>query len=187
MQGLCPAAPLAAMGHKYYICDTKKLPCLKKYILPIALLSATFSSCCKEEACLELKGVPINFYGYKRADLDTIYITGYEKGTGFGKESRKEERDTVQKGLSNDTTTFSLKIKSGGIAANGQQGNALPDTHDWKIYIPAVPQTIYVSNYGYQNYTCESCGKNGNKQVQTLSTCNINGTNVKVDAVMIYR
>lgn len=159
---------------------------MKKFILPLLFFSFTISSCCKEEACIEVKGVPITFLGYKWADLDTIYVTGYEKGTNFGKVSRKQQRDTVQRGYGADSA-LALKVTNGGIAVNGLQSAALPDTDEWEIYIPASWQTIRISNYGYQYYQCQSCGKSDGKKIASLSTCYLDGTPVKIDAVRVYK
>lgn len=158
---------------------------LKKYLIILTVCVAA-SSCCKKESCLEVVGVPLTFYGYNPADLDTLYITGYEKGTGFGKIGRDVQRDTVQAGF--EAGTYMLKLKDNtGISPGALPGSALPDDYDWQIYIPAVNQTIKVSDYGYHNYTCESCGRGKGREIQSLSSCTINGAIVQVDAARVYK
>jgi hypothetical protein len=162
---------------------------LKKYILFLSLIVCfvAYSSCCKKEACLEVTGVPITFYGYNAVDLDTVYTTGYAPGTGFAKVTRERQADTIQKDYGSDTT-FALMVRGGGgISAGALPGSALSDEHEWKIYIPALNQTIFISEYGYHSYTCNSCGSSKGSDVRSLSTCSVNGAHIAVDAVMIYK
>jgi len=161
---------------------------LKYYLTTIlAAITISWASCCKKEACLEIAGVPITFYGYHAEDLDTIYTTGYEPGSNFSIVTRDTLMDTVQYSYGSETV-FALKSRNeGGTTAGSLPGSALDATHEWRIYIPATDQTIRIYKYGYHHYTCHSCGSSKGEEKKSLSTCYINGTLVKVDAVMIYR
>jgi hypothetical protein len=150
---------------------------------------ATFlaSGCCREEACIEVTGIPVTFYGYRPADLDTVEITGYAKGTGFKKATTDTSIQTTQTAYNNDTV-FLLKLNSNISSGGGSlPGSALSDDHEWRIYIPALKQTVLIGNYEYLSYTCNACGAATGRRVESLSACSVNGTAVKADAVMIYK
>ncbi|GAA4467468.1 hypothetical protein GCM10023093_23460 [Nemorincola caseinilytica] len=148
---------------------------------------ALISSCCKKESCLEVVGVPISFYGYRASEVDTIMITGYARGTGFAQVVREQQIDTVQASPDQDSV-YVLKLKnSNAITVGALPGSGLTDAYDWQIYIPAVNQTIRISDYGYLTYRCGACGFDKGEDIHSLSTVNVNGASVKVDAVMIYK
>ncbi len=162
---------------------------MKNTVVISLLAVSTFlaTGCCREEACIEVTGIPVTFYGYRKADLDTVEITGYVRGTGFRKVSTDTSMQTTQNAYNNDTV-FMLKL-NGSVPTGGGSlpGSALSDDHEWRIYIPALKQTVLIGNYEYLSYTCKGCGAGSGRRVESLSACSVNGAVVKADAVMIYK
>ncbi len=153
----------------------------------LAVTTLLGTGCCREEACIEVTGIPVTFYGYRKADLDTVEITGYAKGTGFKKATTDTSIQTTQNAYNNDTV-FMLKLSSNISTGGGSlPGSALSDDYEWRIYIPALKQSIFIGNYEYLSYTCNGCGAGNGRRVESLSACSVNGAVVKADAVMIYK
>ncbi len=160
---------------------------LKKYI-PFVLLGLIVycSSCCHSDSCVQVKGIPVSFSGFKAVDLDTIYTVGYEKVTGFTKIVRDTVVDTIQRSYSNDSM-WALKTRAAATAAAGElAGSTLSGDYNWEIYIPSVKKRIHLSSYTYLSYTCHSCPRGNNEWVESLASVAINGEHVGIDAVVIY-
>lgn len=145
------------------------------FALPFAVIIGS-SSCCPKVDCAVPTGFSIRFHGFSPADLDTIYTTGYAAGTGFSQITREEQLDTVETNWGTDSIYY-FRTKNGDI---------LRDTHQWKLYIPAINRTLYLSDYSYRSYDCNKCAFRRSTPERALHTAIFNGqrqevTNLRVD------
>lgn len=147
----------------------------------LLFLALCASSCCKKETCTTLANLPIFFYGYSAADLDTIYTTGYAIGSKFTQETRERKADTFR--VLDDGSAM-LQVKD-NISVTGNA--SLPDAHEWKIYIPGVNQTILISDYDYSSYNCNKCGLRRGTPIRTLATVYVNSVKRSVGELKIYK
>lgn len=159
---------------------------MRNYAFAIIIASLAFSSCCTKKACVEMAGVPLKFYGFTLAELDTIYTTGYAPGSYFAQVTRPEQIDSVQRDY-DSPGVFHLNIDGNYTLSPHAGGSTLSDEHEWKIFIPAVNKTILISNYGYRTYTCNKCAFSKNEKTRSLSTCTINGKTESVHDIRIYK
>lgn len=150
-------------------------------ILGFLLFTFCVSSCCKKETCTTLSSLPLFFYGYSTSDLDTIYTTGYEIGSGFTQETRERKSDTFRV-LDNGSAMLQVKDN---ISVTGNE--SLSDSYEWKVYIPAVNQTILLSNYDYSSYNCNKCGLRRGTPIRTLATVYVNSVKRSVGELKIYK
>lgn len=160
---------------------------MKKYLFFIFVAAFAISSCCKKTACVEIHSIPVTFYGFTAAEVDTIYTTGYIAGSGFTNISRAEEKDTARHMYNLPDGTFSLELREPHLSSQFGHDASLYDAHEWKIYIPSVNKTIFIHNYGYNSYRCNGCGFRRGEEVKSLSTCSVNDSTKKVDDIRIYK
>lgn len=150
-------------------------PLLTALILLFSIIIG-ISSCCPKVDCAIPVGFSIRFHGFSPADLDTIYTTGYAPSTGFSQVTRPERLDTVEANWGTDSI-FYFRTKSGEV---------LQDTHQWKLYIPAINRTLYLSDYGYRTYDCNRCAFRRSTPQRAVHTAIFNGqrqeiSNLRVD------
>jgi len=150
-------------------------------VICLLLFAFCVSSCCKKETCTTLSNLPVFFYGYSASELDTIYTTGYAIGSGFTQEARERKADTFR--MLDDGSAM-LQVKD-NISVTGNE--SLPDTYEWKIYIPAVNQTILLSDYDYSSYNCNKCGLRRGTPIRTLATVYVNSVKRSVGELKIYK
>lgn len=150
-------------------------------VISMLIASILLSSCCKKETCTTISNLPVFFYGYDPADLDTIYTTGYAIGSGFSQETRQRQADTF-KVLDDGTAMLQVRDYDPAI------GNpSLPDTYEWRIYIPATNSTILLSDYDYASYDCNKCGFRRGTPLRTLATVSVNSVKRSVGEIKIYK
>lgn len=139
--------------------------CKPMYKIAVFLVISSFiwASCCKghPDECIGKSGVQINFKGFSPKDLDTVYTTGYQIGTGFGTITQPEFADTSILYRQPYTTT-------------GQLTYPLRESKDWKVYIPSVNRTYYIYGYKFHKTYCKSCAKR--VEVYNLDSCWVNDT-----------
>jgi hypothetical protein len=124
---------------------------------------AVLSSCCPRDTCIPPPGFTVRFHGFDLTDLDTIYTTGYAIGSDFSQITRNQQIDSVEVSYGIDTT-FNI---------TGKTAYALYDDHEWKIYIPSLNRTLYISYYGYRTFSCNKCFLNKGEEGKALATCKL--------------
>ncbi len=142
-----------------------------KHIFAIALLSLIFSSCCTKKYCVTWDTVYLSFQGFTPDELDTIYTTGYVRGSGFTQLAIDRKRDTVS--LNDDSTYYFRTI----------EGDLLGDICDWELYIPATGKTYRISDYSYSEFAC-NCPKD---KVRSLEGCRIDGVSQNAHPAVITK
>ena len=162
---------------------------MSKFLLTLlCLVLCTLSSCCKKILCVENKELVITFHGFTKAEVDTIYTTGYQLGSGFTIVGRPQQTDTVRNdGYSTDSVfTLFVGVQYNGVTGYGAYG--LIDDYEWKLHIPATGKTITIHNYGYNTYRCSNgCGFRKGQEVKSLSTCSVDNTTTPVGSIKIYK
>jgi len=161
---------------------------MKPQTLLVVFTSLLLSGCCTKKFCSEESYVHISFHGFEPSDIDTIYCTGYEIGSALGKVGSPEERDTTWK-LGHAEPKMVLVRDFKPYPSGGQKilSDGLPDTYEWKVYIPAVNRTLIINKYGYMTFKCNSCfpvSPRENKK-RSLSTCEVNGVESNVNDVRV--
>lgn len=144
--------------------------------LLIVVLATCLTACCPKVDCAVPVGFSIRFHGFSLQELDTIYTTGYAPGTGFSQVTREEQIDTVESSWGTDTIYY-FRTRSGSI---------LHDSHYWKLYIPSINRTLYLSDYGYRTYDCNRCAFRRSTPERAAQTAIFNGQrqdvgNLRVD------
>jgi len=162
---------------------------MSKFLLPLLCLTFfTISSCCKKILCEENRSMIVSFHGFTKADLDTIYTTGYQLGSGFTIVGRSQQTDTTMPDINKPDSVYKLFISKQYNGATVYVANGLNDEHEWKLNIPATGQTITIRNYGYQSYRCSNgCGFRKGQEVKSLSTCSVDNTIMPVGNIRIYK
>jgi hypothetical protein len=147
---------------------------MPKIALFVFICSVVWISCCKGTAdeCISKSGVQINFSGFSPQDLDTVYTTGYQIGTGFGTITQPEFADTSILYRQPYTTT-------------GQLTYPLRESKDWKVYIPSIKRTYYVYGYKFNKTYCKNCAKR--VDVYNLDSCWINDTLYDASSITFYK
>lgn len=161
---------------------------MSRILLLLCLVSFTISSCCKKILCEENRSVMVSFHGFTKAELDTIYTTGYQLGTRFTIVGRPQQTDTVLPDMYKPDSVYNLFISTLYNGTTVYTSNGLTDDYEWKLHIPATGQTITIHNYGYQSYRCSNgCGFRKGQEVKSLSTCSVDNTTMPVGKVIIYK
>ena len=155
-------------------------PALMRSIAFLFIASVLAASCCKKETCATLSNLPVFFYGFAPEEIDTIYTTGYAIGSEFTQETREKQADTVK--MIDDGGAM-LQVRNSGAVGNA----SLPDTYEWRIYIPGVNKTILLSDYDYSSYNCNKCGLRRGTPLRTLSTVYVNSVKRSVGEIKIYK
>ena len=151
----------------------------------LVLFSGVFiSSCCYKEACSGIESVSVKFSGFNVAELDTIYRTAYAVGSGFANVTLPERRDTIWE--TDDSAGLYRLVTD--IYIDGQLSVEITGDYDWKIFIPAVNKTIYLTNFGYRVYTCSNgCLLRKGDQVKSITSCTVDGVVMPSDGVVIRK
>ena len=130
----------------------------------------------------------VSFHGFNSAELDTIYTTGYQLGSGFTIVGRPQQRDTAMHDNSTPDSVYSLFISRQYNSFTSYSAYGLNDDYEWKLNIPATGQTITIRNYGYQSYRCSNgCGFRKGQEVKSLSTCSVDNTIMPAGNIRIYK
>ncbi len=130
----------------------------------------------------------VSFHGFTKAELDTIYNTGYQLGSRFTIVGRPQQTDTTMPDINKPDSVYKLFISKQYNGATVYVANGLNDEHEWKLNIPATGQTITIRNYGYQSYRCSNgCGFRKGQEVKSLSTCSVDNTIMPVGNIRIYK
>lgn len=111
--------------------------------------------------CIEHDDVEMSFYGFNVSEIDTVYATGYARGSNFTQITKERTTDTVA-AEGNQDSLYVLRPKD---------WQRYKDTYDWEFYIPGTGQTYRVSDYSYSAYSC-NCASD---KVKSLSGCKVNG------------
>jgi hypothetical protein len=134
-------------------------------ILFVAFTSFLFLNSCKTIDCSNQFITPA-FVGFSSADLDTIIIRKFQKGTNFQQllDTSLFTLDTAMRSnnptfapshTSNDTTTVLLNFTSG-------EAKFILPNNDWQIFLPAKKLTVSISDIvsPQTEYKCfgDNCG-----------------------------
>lgn len=147
---------------------------------PLLLAAGLLAGCCTQKKCSEESYLSIAFDGFDLSDIDTIYTTGYAIGSGFTTETSPTQIDSVVT-IPNPGTGYAFARRSAPGASIHTSAitvqSSLPDTHEWKLVIPALNRTILINNYGYATYKCNRCFpvSTRDNKIRSLSTCSVNG------------
>lgn len=161
---------------------------MSRYVLPLCIILFAISSCCKKILCVENKTIMVTFHGFTKEEVDTIYTTGYQLGSGFTIVGRPQQRDTAMHDNSTPDSVYSLFISRQYNSFTSYTAYGLNDDYEWKLYIPATGKTITIRNYGYQSYRCSNgCGFRKGQEVKSLSTCSVDNTIMPVGNIRIYK
>ena len=161
---------------------------MSRYVLSLCIIFFTISSCCKKILCDENRTIMVSFHGFTQTELDTIYTTGYQLGSGFTIVGRPQQTDTVMPDTNNPDSVYTLFIGTqyNGVTFFGDYG--LNDDYEWKLNIPATGKTVAIHHYGYQSYRCSNgCGFRKGQEVKSLSTCSVDKTTMPVGNIRIYK
>lgn len=111
--------------------------------------------------CLEHDSIEVTFYGFQIADIDTVYATGYERGSNFAKLAVEKRLDSVFANENNDS----------GYVLRSKDWQRYKDTYDWEFYVPGTGKNYRVSDYSYSTYSCNCVSD----KVKSLQGCKVNG------------
>jgi hypothetical protein len=135
--------------------------------IPCILLSA----CCGKKKCIEHDSVEVSFYGFNVTDVDTVYATGYVRGSNFTQIAKERTTDTV----------FDEDAQDSVYVLRPKDWQRYKDAYDWEFYVPGTGQTYRVTDYSYSTYSC-NCASD---KVKTLSGCRVNGKDYNRDIKII--
>ncbi len=162
---------------------------MKKQIILVAFAASLLSGCCTKKYCSEESSLHISFHGFEPSEIDTIYCTGYEPGSNLGKIGSPEETDTTAKQGQSEPKMVLVRRNNKYIPFETSSGEGLPDTYEWKVYIPSVNRTLIIDNYGYKTYKCNRCfpASPPENKKRSLSTCSVNGVETNVREIKVYK
>lgn len=152
----------------------RHLRLMKIVLLPAALLLLLSSCCSHKKDCYRPTNVDISFSGFKIEEVDTIWVTGYKKGSGFSEITHPKVRDSVYEAVTGDPSIL--------IHDTYNSGRLTPDT-DWELIIPGANATYRISDYSFEMKSC-NCAFDREK---TLIGCRINGKDSHVFPTRIYK
>ncbi len=157
---------------------------MRKSLLLLCFSSYLFSACCRKVDCTERHTIPISFVGFSPEELDTIYTTGYERGSAFTNVVKDKLRDSVQE----DGSNYILMHEYPSGLNTGESDNSLYDLYEWELYIPSVNRTIRIFNYQYAKIKCSACYPvERADRIVSLNTCNVNDSVMRARDVVVYR
>lgn len=114
------------------------------FALVLLSIIISFSACCTKVECVFPTGVSIVFHGYEDSELDSLYITGYEKNTNNTTIGREEYIDSAR---TNRYDEPEENLKHYNLDAD----------YDWVLRIGTDGETYRFHNYTFGEAKCNSC------------------------------